>query len=365
MHFFSSLLLFQKQTKKQKNRKQKNRGAGEEDKKTRKKNREKHRAKKRSVAEKKKKFAERREACLRGGKEEKLLRSAPQRRAQTRETPANDNFLQFFSSSVLLQFFFSSSSSFKKVRLYCLVYLSFSLCFFRYRREMGNWRCLDQSRGRSCPLHGFLSLSHSDWGDDFYARARDICIDTYIDSIRCVRLILTNPLLSSPSSSSRAVLFFLGSPAVSPLSLSLSARRAYARAAGRYSEKAKFNPFCFCRGTKIVTFRHTDRVKKTNNSLTSSARASVRSLRKTTGTISPRVLLSSSSPESSIFCSSSSRARQTSRLGSFSLTRFARGRGERHLGILSLSLSLSLSRPNRTNERTNERAKEREREFSL
>jgi hypothetical protein len=77
-----------------------------------------------------------------------------------------------------------------------------------------------------------------------------------------VRLILTNPLLSSPSSSSRAVLFFLGSPAVSPLSLSLSARRAYARAAGRYSEKAKFNPFCFCRGTKIVTFRHTDRVKK-------------------------------------------------------------------------------------------------------
>jgi hypothetical protein len=96
---------------------------------------------------------------LRGGKEEKLLRSAPQRRAQTRETPANDNFLQFFSSSVLLQFFFSSSSSFKKVRLYCLVYLSFSVCFFRYRREMGNWRCLDQSRGRSCPLHGFLSLS--------------------------------------------------------------------------------------------------------------------------------------------------------------------------------------------------------------
>jgi len=224
MHFFSSLLLFQKQTKKQKNRKQKNRGAGEEDKKTRKKNREKHRAKKRSVAEKKKKFAERREACLRGGKEEKLLRSAPQRRAQTRETPANDNFLQFFSSSVLLQFFFSSSSSFKKVRLYCLVYLSFSVCFFRYRREMGNWRCLDQSRGRSCPLHGFLSLSHSDWGDDFYARARDICIDTYIDSIRCVRLILTNPLLSSPSSSSRAVLFFLGSPAVSPLSLSLFRR---------------------------------------------------------------------------------------------------------------------------------------------
>ena len=73
--------------------------------------------------------------------------------------------------------------------------------------------------------------------------------DARIDSIRCVRLILTNPLLSSPSSSSRAVLFFLGSPAVSPLSLSLSlslsfgeARRAYARAAGRiYSEKAKLN----------------------------------------------------------------------------------------------------------------------------
>jgi len=227
MHFFSSLLLFQKQTKKQKNRKQKNRGAGEEDKKTRKKNRQTERSTERrrgAWLKKKKKFAERREACLRGGKEEKLLRSAPQRRAQTRETPANDNFLQFFSSSVLLQFFFSSSSSFKKVRLYCLVYLSFSLCFFRYRREMGNWRCLDQSRGRSCPLHGFLSLSHSDWGDDFYARARDICIDTYIDSIRCVRLILTNPLLSSPSSSSRAVLFFLGSPAVSPLSLSLFRR---------------------------------------------------------------------------------------------------------------------------------------------
>ena len=163
----------------------------------------------------------------------------------------------------------------------------------------------------------------------------------------------------------RGFVFSWVSCCLSSLSLSLSARRAYARAAGRYSEKAKFNPFCFCRGTKIVTFRHTDRVKKTNNSLTSSARASVRSLRKTTGTISPRVLLSSSSPESSIFCSSSSRARQTSRLGSFSLTRFARGRGERHLGILSLSLSLSLSRPNRTNERTNERAKEREREFSL
>ena len=55
------------------------------------------------------------------------------------------------------------------------------------------------------------------------ARAR-YSIDTYIDSIRCVRLILTNPLLSSPSSSSRAVLFFLGSPAVSPLSLSLFRR---------------------------------------------------------------------------------------------------------------------------------------------
>ena len=142
-------------------------------------------------------------------------------------------------------------------------------------------------------------------------------------------------------------------------------QRLFALTRGRCLYDPFVNPFCFCRGTKIVTFRRTDRVKKTNNSLTSSARASVRSLRKTTGTISPRVLLSSSSPESSIFCSSSSRARQTSRLGSFSLTRFARGRGERHLGILSLSLSLSLSRPNRTNERTNERAKEREREFSL
>ena len=230
---------------KRKNRKTENKKTEGRAKKTKKQEKRTERSTERrrgAWLKKKKKFAERREACLRGGKEEKLLRSAPQRRAQTRETPANDNFLQFFSSSVLLQFFFSSSSSsFKKVRLYCLVYLSFSLCFFRYRREMGNWRCLDQSRGRSCPLHGFLSLSHSDWGDDFYARARDICIDTYIDSIRCVRLILTNPLLSSPSSSSRAVLFFLGSPAVSPLSLSLSARRAYARAAGRYSEKAKLN----------------------------------------------------------------------------------------------------------------------------
>ena len=99
------------------------------------------------------------------------------------------------------------------------------------------------------------------------------------------------------------------------------------------------------------------------NQLTSSARASVRSLRKTTGTISPRALLSSSSHESSIFCSSSSRARQTSRLGSFSLTRFARGRGERHLGILSLSLSLSLS--TESIERTNERTRKRERKRVL
>lgn len=141
-------------------------------------------------------------------------------------------------------------------------------------------------------------------------------------------------------------------------------QRLFALTRGRCLYDPFVNPFCFCRGTKIVTFRRTDRVKKTNNSLTSSARASVRSLRKTTGTISPRVLLSSSSPESSIFCSSSSRARQTSRLGSFSLIRFARGRGERHLGILSLSLSLSTESNERTN-RTNERAKEREREFSL
>ena len=141
-------------------------------------------------------------------------------------------------------------------------------------------------------------------------------------------------------------------------------QRLFALTRGRCLYDPFVNPFCFCRGTKIVTFRRTDRVKKTNNSLTSSARASVRSLRKTTGTISSRVLLSSSSPESSIFCSSSSRARQTSRLGSFSLIRFARGRGERHLGILSLSLS----RPNRTNERierTNAQKREKESSLSL
>ena len=103
------------------------------------------------------------------------------------------------------------------------MYLSFSLCYIDERDVLA--QAADLS----------LSLSHSGWETTFTrARARDIYIDTCIDSIRCVRLILTNLLLSSPSSSSPAVLFFLGS-AVSPLSLF---RRAYARG-GRTSGKKK------------------------------------------------------------------------------------------------------------------------------
>jgi hypothetical protein len=87
------------------------------------------------------------------------------------------------------------------------VYLSFSLCYIDERDVLA--QAAD------------FSLSLIPIGETTFtrARARDIYIDTCIDSIRCVRLILTNLLLSSPSSSSRAVLFFLGS-AVSPLSLS-------------------------------------------------------------------------------------------------------------------------------------------------
>ena len=128
------------------------------------------------------------------------LCSTTQRGHKTREITANDNFLQFFSSSVL-QFFFQKGAFI----VWCI----------------SHFPCVISTRETFLPKPRIsLSLSHSGWGDDFYtrARARDIYIDTCIDSIRCVRLILTNLLLSSPSSSSPAVLFFLGS-AVSPLSL--------------------------------------------------------------------------------------------------------------------------------------------------
>ena len=47
-----------------------------------------------------------------------------------------------------------------------------------HRREMGNWRCLDQSCGRSCPRRGFLSLSlsGSDFGEMTFTRARSRCV---------------------------------------------------------------------------------------------------------------------------------------------------------------------------------------------
>ena len=80
-----------------------------------------------------------------------------------------------------------------------------SLVFFvLYRREAVLAQAAD------------FSLSLIPIGETTFTRAhaRDIYIDTCIDSIRCVRLILTNLLLSSPSSSSRAVLFFLGSVVV-------------------------------------------------------------------------------------------------------------------------------------------------------
>ena len=107
------------------------------------------------------------------------------------------------------------------------MYLSFSLCYIDERDVLA--QAADFS----------LSLSFRIGETTFTrARARDIYIDTCIDSIRCVRLILTNLLLSSPSSSSPAVLFFLGS-AVSPLSLFRRGELTLVRRAE--SEKAKTN----------------------------------------------------------------------------------------------------------------------------
>ena len=227
MHFFSSLLLFQKQTKKQKNRKQKNRGAGEEDKKTRKKNRQTER----STERRRGAWLKKKRSLPNGGKracvEEKkknssaLLHNAGHKRARHRQT------ITFFSSSVL-QFFFSSSSVLlllSKRCVYIVWCISRFLCVFFVIDE--RWEIGGVSINRADVLaHSTdFSLSLIPIGETTFTRARAIYAgDTYIDSIRCVRLILTNPLLSSPSSSSRAVLFFLGSPAVSPLSLSLFRR---------------------------------------------------------------------------------------------------------------------------------------------
>lgn len=80
--------------------------------------------------------------------------------------------------------------------------------------------------------------------------------------------------------------------------------------------------------------------------------------RKTTGTISPRVLLSSSSPESSVFCSSSvARAKP---LGSDPFLSSVLP-GDAVRGISEFSLSLST----KSNERTNAQKREKERILSL
>jgi hypothetical protein len=123
-----------------------------------------------------------------------------------------------------------------------------------HRREMGNWRCLDQSCGRSCPRRGFLSLSLSLSGSDFgemtFTRARSRCVHRRthrFDSMRAFDFNKSALELSFLVVARGFVLSWV-SCCLSSLSLSLSlfrrgeARRAYARAAGRiYSEKAKLN----------------------------------------------------------------------------------------------------------------------------
>ena len=122
----------------------------------------------------------------------------------------------------------------------------------------------------------------------------------------------------------------------------------------------RINPFCFCRGTKIVTFRHT--VKKTNLPLPRAHRCDLYEKQQVR---SHRECSFHRRRLNRRFFAAAVVARAKPLGSDPFLSSVLRGDAVRGISEFSLSLSLSLSQPNRTNERTNERTRKRERKRVL